>query len=57
MLTKDRPEQQRQPEMRELTKRDGRYVPIRTDPENDVSQIHTNEEMPQCENSKMILRL
>ena len=29
--------------------RDGRYAPIRTDPENDVIQIHTDGEMPQGE--------
>ena len=30
--------------------REGRYAPIRTDPENDVIQIHTDREMPQGEN-------
>ena len=32
--------------------RERRYIPIRTDPENDVIQIHTDGEMPQCENSE-----
>ena len=34
------------------TEREGRYVPIRTDPENGVIQIHTDGEMPQGENSE-----
>ena len=31
---------------------EGRYAPIRTDPENDVIQIHTDGEMPQGEKSE-----
>ena len=32
---------------------DGRCAPIRTDPENDVSRIYTDGEMPQGENDEM----
>ena len=34
------------------SERDGRYVSIRSNPENDVIQIHTDGEMPQDENSE-----
>ena len=36
----------------DTSKKDGRYAPIQTDPENDVIQIHTDGEMPQGENSQ-----
>ena len=36
--------------------RDGRYEPIRTNPENDTLQIHTDRELPQGENSKLSIR-
>ena len=36
----------------DTSQRDRRYAPIRTDPENDVIQIHTDGEMPQGENSE-----
>ena len=39
--------------MYDTSEKDGRYAPIRTDPENDVIQIHTDGEMPQCENLKI----
>ena len=38
----------------DTSERDGRYEPIRTDPENDTLQLHTDGEMPQGENSKLI---
>ena len=40
----------------DTSERDGRYEPIRTDPENDSLQLHTDGEMPQGENSKIIRR-
>ena len=36
--------------------RDVRYEPIRTEPENDCLQLHTDGEMPQGENSKLNIR-
>ena len=36
----------------DTSEKDGRYAPIQTDPENDVIQIHTDEEMPQGEISE-----
>ena len=36
----------------DTSERGGRYAPIRTDPENDAIQIHTDGEMPQGENTK-----
>ena len=34
----------------DTSERDGRYEPIRTGPENDTPQLHTDGEMPQGEN-------
>ena len=34
----------------DTSKRDGRYEPIRTNPEEDELQIHTDGEIPQGEN-------
>ena len=36
----------------DTSERGGRYAPIRTDPENDAIQIHTDGEMPQGENTE-----
>ena len=36
----------------DTSEREGRYAPIRTDPENDAIQIHTDGEMPQGENTE-----
>ena len=37
----------------DTSERKGGYAPIRTDPENDIIQIHTDGEMPQGENSEI----
>ena len=34
------------------SEREGRYEPIRTNPEEDVKQIHTDGELPQGENNE-----
>ena len=36
----------------DTSERDDRYKPIRTNPEEDVIQIHTDGETPQCENTE-----
>ena len=36
----------------DTSEREGRYAPIRTDPENDAIQIHTDGKMPQGENTE-----
>ena len=36
----------------DTSERGGRYGPIRTDPDNDVIQIHTDGEMPQGEKTE-----
>ena len=40
----------------DTSERGGRYAPIRTNPENDATQIHTDGRMPQGENTEKIHR-